>query len=158
MHAGQDQADSSVSPSHTPLPPAPPITHSASPGAAPNEGKEQTPGALSAPDTASKPNLAPVLKSSRGHAPAKVGSPRSARQPGSPTDRKTRAGTLAGLQGNFVFGNLTNCMFSFSDLSLSDPPCSASGCYVLLAMGEMSTDVTQITLVGRDRSTLEHET
>ncbi|KAL3134959.1 Pharynx and intestine in excess protein 1 [Trebouxia sp. C0010 RCD-2024] len=90
--SGQDQADSSRSPSHIPLPPASNPATQSQPGAARSEGNAQASTAPSAPDTASKPNLAPVLKSSRGHAPAKVGSPRSARQPGSPTDRKTRAG------------------------------------------------------------------
>lgn len=75
-YAGQDQADSFDAPQ----------------GAAGND-LDQKASELQ-PDTVSKPNLTPVLKSGRGHAPSKVGSPRSPRQPGSPIDRKTRAGIL----------------------------------------------------------------
>ena len=74
-YAGQDQADSLDAPQ----------------GAAINDSNQKASGLQ--PDTVSKPNLTPVLKSSRGHAPSKVGSPRSPR-PGSPIDRKTRAGIL----------------------------------------------------------------
>lgn len=95
-HAGQDQADSSVAPrtlsrSHTPS--ASNAATQSTQGTAPRDGNHKASESQLDPDTASKPNLVSVLKSSRGHAPSKVGSPRS-RQPGSPADRKTRSGTL----------------------------------------------------------------
>ena len=93
-HAGQNQADSSGAPqsaSHTQTPSASNATQSAQ-ETVPSEGNEKA--SVTQPDTASKPNLASVLKSSRGHAPSKAASPRSPRQPGSPIDRKTRSGTL----------------------------------------------------------------
>ena len=92
--AGQDQADSSVaaqSGSHTQTPSASNATQSAQ-GTVQSEGNEKA--SVPQPDTTSKPNLASVLKSSRGHAPSKAVSPRSPRPPGSPIDRKTRSGTL----------------------------------------------------------------
>lgn len=94
-HAGQDQADSSVAShlvSHAQTPSASDAATQSTQGAAPHDLDKKASG--SGPDTASKPNLAPVVKSGRGHAPAKVGSPRSPRQPGSPIERKTRSGTL----------------------------------------------------------------
>ena len=93
-HPGQDQADSSTAlhlVSDTQTPSASNATQSAH-GTVPSEENEKA--STAQPDTASKPNLVSVLKSSRGHAPSKVGSPRSPRQPGSPMDRKTRSGTL----------------------------------------------------------------
>ncbi|KAA6418788.1 MAG: helicase SWR1 [Trebouxia sp. A1-2] len=93
---GQDQADSPRSPNGPAQSPTsallPTSTRSADPSA-PAEGTDKAEEENEqAPSTSSKPNLSPVLKSTRGPVPAKVGSPRSPRQPASPSERKTRAG------------------------------------------------------------------
>lgn len=96
---GQGQADSPSSARSPPQSPLPFKPQSVSKVAGSADAADNNVDSLpdeQEPGTSSKLNLDPVLKSSRGPAPPKVGSPRSPTQPASPIDRKTRAGRHLG--------------------------------------------------------------